>query len=85
MPAVPPMPHLPPGAPPAPPPPPTVVAMDIPIERLRGFVAAISRFWRDHEYIYNESVGRKDECLERRLAKERLERDWVPQADPNAS
>jgi hypothetical protein len=78
-PAPPPMPHLPPGTS-APSPSLRVASMDIPVARLSEFVAAISSFWRDHEYIYNESIDRKDEGLERRLIKERAERDWVPQA-----
>jgi hypothetical protein len=76
---MPPMPHMPPGLPPIellr-----TVALMDIPVERLRAFVAGIAEFWRDAEYIYNESIERKDPHLAARLASERAERSWVPQA-----
>jgi hypothetical protein len=54
--------------------------MDIPVERLRSLVAAIAQFWRDAEYIYNESIDRKDPFLEAHLATERVKRSWVPQA-----
>lgn len=54
--------------------------MQIPLPRLQEFVAAIARFWRDAEYIYNESIDRKDPGLEARLARERAERDWLPLA-----
>lgn len=56
--------------------------MKIPVERLGRFVSAIAGFWRDTEYIYNESISRKHESLERRLAEERLTRAWLPQAAP---
>jgi hypothetical protein len=59
--------------------------MRIPQERLQDFVAAIARFWRDAEYIYNESIDRKDSGLEARLVRERAERDWVPQAPADGS
>ncbi|MER8458399.1 hypothetical protein NKH24_20255 [Mesorhizobium sp. M1300] len=58
----------------------TVGAMDVPIERLCGFVDAIVEFWEDAEYIYNESIQSKHPSLESRLARERAERKWVPQA-----
>jgi hypothetical protein len=77
MPLVPAMPHMPPGSPPVALPK-TVGMMDIPVERLRAFVAGIAAFWRDTEYIYNESIERKDSGLEARLVRERAERDWVP-------
>jgi hypothetical protein len=63
----------------------TVGLMDIPVERLRGFVEAIAAFWRDTEYIYNESIERKDPHLVARLASERAERSWVPQAPSGAA
>lgn len=56
-----------------------VALMDVPIERLRAFVAAIATFWDDAEYIYNESIERKHPSLEARLARERKERCWRPQ------
>lgn len=59
--------------------------MDIPVERLREFVVAIAAFWRDTEYIYNESIERKDPHLVARLASERAERSWVPQAPSGAA
>lgn len=76
---IPPMPHMPPGSA-AITAPRQVAAMDIPVERLRIFVTAISAFWQDHEYIYNESIQRKDPHLEAKLAHERANRAWVPQA-----
>ena len=54
--------------------------MDIPIEALREFVAAIASFWRDIGYIYNESIERKHPSLEARLAQERVERQWLSRA-----
>lgn len=60
--------------------PPPVSAMDISIEYLRGFVHAIAVFWRDTEYIYNESIVFKHPSLEARLVKERAQRQWRPQA-----
>lgn len=84
MPLVPPMPHMPPGSPPIELPR-TVGLMDIPVERLREFVAAIAAFWRDTEYIYNESIERKDPHLVARLASERAKRSWVPQAPSGAA
>jgi hypothetical protein len=68
-----------------PPGPPRVAQMRIPQERLQDFVAAIARFWRDAEYIYNESIDRKDSGLEARLVRERAERDWVPRAPADGS
>lgn len=73
------VPPMPPGFAPSSPPPP-VAMMDIPVERLREFVAAIGEFWRDTEYIYNESIERKNPNLEAQLIRERAERSWVPQA-----
>ncbi|MCP9630287.1 hypothetical protein NML43_24610 [Rhodopseudomonas palustris] len=58
----------------------TVDRMDIPVVRLRSLVLAIAQFWRDVEYIYNESIEQKDTHLEARLATERVSRSWVPQA-----
>lgn len=57
--------------------------MDVPVERLRVFVEAIATFWDDAEYIYNESIERKHLSLETKLARERTERSWRPQATPN--
>lgn len=64
------------------PPKPTVDRMDVPIERIAGFVEAIAAFWTDHAYIYHESIERKHPNLEARLARERVERAWRPQARP---
>lgn len=61
--------------------PPSVENMDIPTDRLRAFVTAISNFWDDATYIYNESIERKHPSLETRLARERAERSWLPQVD----
>jgi hypothetical protein len=77
--SLPPMPHMPPGSPSIELPR-TVDRMDIPVARLRSLVGAIAQFWRDAEYIYNESIERKAPHLEARLAKERITRSWVPQA-----
>jgi hypothetical protein len=63
--------------------PPPVALMDVPVERLRAFVAAIATFWDDAEYIYNESLERKHPSLEAKLARERTERSWRPQAAPD--
>ncbi|MBN9515879.1 MAG: hypothetical protein KIT25_02530 [Enhydrobacter sp.] len=63
--------------------PPPVALMDVPVERLRAFVEAIATFWDDAEYIYNESIERKHPSLETKLARERTERSWRPQATPN--
>ena len=62
--------------------PPPVALMDVPVDRLRAFVAAIAAFWDDAEYIYNESIERKHPSLEAKLARERAERSWRPQAAP---
>jgi hypothetical protein len=81
---LPPMPHMPVGSPwielPR-----TVDRMDVPVDRLRNLIGAIAQFWRDTEYIYNESIDRKDPHLETRLATERVTRNWVPQAPPPKS
>ena len=71
---------MPPGFGALPPSPPRVAQMRILQDRLQEFVAAIARFWRDAEYIYNESIERKDPGLEARLVRERAERDWLPLA-----
>jgi hypothetical protein len=63
--------------------PPPVALMDVPVERLRAFVTAIAAFWDDAEYIYNESIERKHPSLEAKLARERTERSWRPQAAPD--
>ncbi|MBI1685218.1 hypothetical protein [Caulobacter hibisci] len=74
------VPPLPPEFDPPPPSPPPVAAMDIPVERLAWLVAAIAQFWRDAEYIYNESIETKHPSLEAHLVRERAERHWTPQA-----
>ncbi len=58
----------------------TVAMIDLPVARLHEFVAAIAGFWRDATYIYNESIERKHESLERHLVRERRERVWRPTA-----
>jgi len=60
--------------------PPPVGAIDIPVGRLREFVAAVATFWVDATYIYNESIERKHESLEIKLANERQTRSWRPPA-----
>tara|TARA_B100000678_G_scaffold288457_1_gene296968 strand:- start:830 stop:1561 length:732 start_codon:yes stop_codon:yes gene_type:complete len=57
----------------------TVAQMEFSVDRLRSFVEAIAEFWRDTEYIYNESIERKHPSLEARLVAERMERSWLPQ------
>jgi hypothetical protein len=54
--------------------------MEISIKHLRDFVCAIAEFWRDAEYIYNESIISKHPSLEARLVKERAQRQWMPKA-----
>lgn len=56
----------------------TVALIDLPSSRLEEFVLAIARFWEDAGYIYNESIVRKHEGLQRQLQRERRERDWRP-------
>ncbi len=58
----------------------SVALMDIPVEQLEAFVAAIAGFWIDVGYIYAESIEHKHEYLEARLVQERLTRAWRPQA-----
>jgi hypothetical protein len=60
--------------------PPPVALMEVPVERLRAFVAAIAIFWDDADYIYKESIEPKHANLEAELARERKERNWRPQA-----
>ena len=62
----------------------TVASMTVPLDRIEGFVAAIARFWEDATYIYNESINRKADSLEERLARERIERHWRPTAEDHA-
>jgi hypothetical protein len=50
------------------------------VDWLRDFAKAIAAFWRDAEYIYNESIERKNPHLEARLVRDRVERTWLPQA-----
>lgn len=59
---------------------PPVALMDVSMDRLQAFVVAIVTFWDDAEYIYNESIERKHPSLQARLARERAERSWRPQA-----
>jgi hypothetical protein len=63
--------------------PPLVALMDVPVERLRALVTAITAFWDDAEYICNESIEQKHPSLEARISRERTERSWRPQATPN--
>lgn len=57
-----------------------VGTMDIPLAAVVNFVDAIVEFWRDAAYIYHESIERKHASLDARLATERRERTWLPQA-----
>ncbi len=63
----------------------TVAMMDVPVQRLETFVGAVAEFWEDTCYICNESIERKDLSLEVRLARERLERKWIPQTPRTAT
>ncbi len=56
----------------------SVANMNIPIAKLREFVCAIESFWRDVEYIYNESISTKHSSLEAQLLRQRSERVWLP-------
>ncbi|KAA9384122.1 hypothetical protein [Neorhizobium galegae] len=56
----------------------TVAMIDVPVDRLKDFAKAVAVFWEDSEYIYNESIERKDPQLEEKLARERLTRQWIP-------
>lgn len=58
--------------------PPSVGQMNISPVELRSFINAIISFWDDAEYIYLESIDRKHESVERKLALLRNERSWVP-------
>lgn len=53
---------------------PSVQSMQIPREMLEDFVDKISLFWEDINYIYEESIERKDPSLEARLVVRRAER-----------
>lgn len=59
---------------------PPVALMDVSMDRLQAFVVSIVRFWNDAEYIYNESIEKKHPSLQAKLAWERAERSWRPQA-----
>lgn len=74
------IPPLPKGFGVSPPLPPSVSRMEVSVDWLRDFAKAIAAFWRDAEYIYNESIERKDPHLEARLVRDRGERTWLPQA-----
>jgi hypothetical protein len=54
--------------------PPTIEGMTISLEWLRTLVDAITSFWDETEYIYNESIERKLPSLEAQLVKVRRER-----------
>lgn len=58
----------------------TVRAMEVPTVCLVQFGQAIVEFWEDATYIYNESIENKHPSLEKKLAKERVERRWRPRA-----
>jgi hypothetical protein len=55
-------------------------AIRLTVADLEGIAGAIATFWSDAEYIYNESIGRKHDSLERTLIKERATRRWLPKA-----
>jgi hypothetical protein len=62
--------------PPGPPFKPALTAENLQVSRalLRSLASAIDSFWRETEYIYNESIERKHESLERALVEERRRR-----------
>lgn len=58
-----------------------VSLMDIPVERLQSFVAAVDAFWSDVTYIYNTSIEPKHPSLEAWLAEARQTRTWFPKGE----
>jgi hypothetical protein len=63
----------------------TVENLTISPDLLRSLAAAIDSFWRETEYIYNESITRKHPSLEAALVTERRQRagrgrPWDPAA-----
>jgi hypothetical protein len=76
-------------APPVPPAPlvRTAENLQISVDLLRSFAAAIDSFWRETQYIYHESIEPRPEPLERLLVEERKKRagrgrPWDPPANP---
>lgn len=59
--------------------------LELSLNDLEGFATAITTFWEDAEYIYNESIERKHESLQSLLAKERATRTWLPQVSVGSS
>jgi len=62
---------------------PTMDSMVVPRGLLRQFIEAISSFWKVVEYIFDESIERKHESLEQRMADMRL--TWAGAIAPNRS
>jgi len=63
----------------------TAENLAISADRLRSLAAAIDSFWRETEYIYNESIARKHPSLEAALVTQRKQRagrgrPWDPAA-----
>lgn len=58
--------------------PPPVQLMEIPVSIIEELSEAAASFWEDQGYIYNESIERKHESLEARLATIRPHRTWRP-------
>lgn len=63
----------------------TVAGLQISRALLTSLAAAVDGFWRETEYIYNESIERKADSLEARLVEERRKRagrgrPWDPPA-----
>ena len=49
----------------------TADSVTVSLDLLRKFASAIDSFWRETEYIHNESIDRKHPSLEARLVEER--------------
>ena len=63
----------------------TAAGLQISLALLTSLAAAVDGFWRETEYIYNESIERKADSLEARLIEERRKRagrgrPWDPPA-----
>ncbi len=59
---------------------PSMFGLTISLELLESFTSAIVEFWNEANYIYMESIERKHESLEQRLAVMREERQFAVEA-----
>ncbi|WP_430414028.1 hypothetical protein [Parasphingorhabdus sp.] len=59
--------------------PPSAIQMIVSPDHLREFVGAIIEFWNDANYIYLESINRKEQTVIDELEKLRATRTWIPQ------